>query len=258
MGYNKFIISGKIFELYEYEKGLRIFYGNRKKKKTHQKSASNDDLVSDRKNEGQSSFQQARRRDNARRAVMAFRRLVLCQIGKFDNPLLITFTYAENIKSLQQGYKDFNAFIRSMRYKYGQSFRYVAVPEFQTRGAVHFHALFWGLAEQDSIVRQERSTRALAKSWKQGFVYVKQTDGNERLSSYLAKYMSKAFLSPNLANQRAYTSSRNCLRPIVGSGFDSIWAVLEEWELSTEVPCIVRDFDTQYLGKGRYSQYNLT
>lgn len=257
MGYNKFIISGKLFELYEYEKDLRPKLGNRKKTGKYEVTAPTVSLVATEQNDREGGGQ-GKRQDNARIARMAFTRIVLSNLGEPPFPLLFTLTYAENITSLKQGYSDFNAFVRSLRYRFGQSFKYIAVPEFQERGAVHFHALFWGLPKQDSLFRSERDTRLLATMWRKGFLFLKQTDGNERLSNYLAKYMQKAFLSPLLAGQKAYTCSRNIARPICGSGFDSVWVVLAEWELSTTPPLLLKSFESQWLGRGRYSQYNIT
>src|SRR5690606_27837965 len=112
----------------------------------------------------------------------------------------------------------------ALRNKFGKAFSYIAVSEFQKRGAIHFHALFWGLPAE--VFSQERQTRTIALIWKQGFVYMKETDGNDKLSSYLAKYMVKTFTDPRLKNKKAYLASRNIKRPKIIAGVDySFWAV---------------------------------
>lgn len=253
MGYNKFVVSGNVFELYEYEKNIEEY---RAIKRKHEKPVDNGNLGTTGSDE-ELERKLGKRRDNAKRAVMAFRRLVLCQLGRGENPILITLTYAENMEELGQGYRDFKAFINALRYRYGEQFRYVCVPEFQKRGALHFHALFWDLPKADILLQTERQTRLIASLWKRGFVFLKKTDGNNKLSSYLSKYMSKAFVDIRLRNQRAFSSSRNCLRPIVGSGFHAVNIVLDAWELSTETPLQTTQYETKWLGKGRYSLFEI-
>ena len=253
MGYNKMIAYGTYFELFEYEKRISENRGN------SGKSASRirvQDLESVREN---IENRYKKRKDSVGRASMAFRRLVLSNLGKSENPLLLTFTYKENITDIKQGYFDFGAFIRATRYKFGQDFRYIAVPEFQKRGAVHFHALFWGL--QSSAFGEEcewPKNRVTCESWKFGFVFLKQTDGDEKISSYLAKYLAKSFVDFRLKGQKSYISSRNIFRPIVvATGIDSIHYVLDDWVGVDNMPVQVKEYSTQWLGKGRWSLYKI-
>ena len=146
MGYNKFIRSGNQFELYEYENECV----SRGRPRGYKASADRSVLA----DSGKDTFQLARfikRKDNAQRASLAFRRIVLSNLGTSENPLLLTITFKENRGSLSECSRFFNLFTTNLRYRYGKQFRYIAVPEFQKRGAVHYHALFWGLPNQELI-----------------------------------------------------------------------------------------------------------
>ncbi len=253
MGYNKFIKSGKTLEIYQYERSRQIREGScrgyKGKDGVPGLASGGGDPLSPQEFEG-------KRKDNASRASMAFRRLILSNLGGSELPILVTCTYKENQTDIKQGYADFTAFVQALRYKYGPLFRYIAVPEFQRRGAVHFHALFWGLPE--TTVETERHTRLVATLWGHGFVYLKETDGNDKLSSYLAKYMAKSFIDYRLKNQKAYTCSRNLLRPqIVGniSNF-TLDAVIQEFGVAGKA-VTDRTYDTHWLGKAHYRVYNL-
>jgi hypothetical protein len=131
----------------------------------------------------------------------------------------------------------------------------VLVPEFQKRGAVHFHALYWGLPE--ALFRKERETRTLSRLWGHGFVFLKETDGHEKLAFYLAKYFTKAYQDPRLRNQKSYVASRNVKRPIVQKGPFIMSMVLDEYGV-TEEPLVDRTYTTKWLGEGRYRLFQLT
>ncbi len=126
---------------------------------------------------------------------------------------------------------------------------------FKRRGAVHFHALFWGLPE--TTVETERYTRLVAGMWGHGFVYVKMTDGNEKLSSYLAKYMAKSFIDYRLKNQKAYTCSRNLLRPQIVGGISSYSIDCYLQECGVKKPEVDKSYDTHWLGRARHRIYQL-
>jgi len=253
MGYNKIIVSGDSFEIYEYEKNISGFVGVRKRRS--QGEASQRLLASDREDSLQAR-QLGKRRDNAGRAKLAFARFVRSNLVGACSPALFTLTYKENETDLRKCYRDFTSFIQSLRYRFGGDFKYIAVPEFQKRGAVHFHALFWGLPE-DVVFRQERQSRFFAGLWGLGFLYIRPTDGSERLSSYLAKYMAKAYTDPRLAGFKAYVGSRNCLRPNVMLDISPVWPILDDYGLSTALPVQEKRYVTQWLGKGRYRFYQI-
>lgn len=225
MGYNKVIQYGNKVEIYEYAREPRVVDRRRRIPRKNEADVANVDLgvngtdsVSERK--------LGKRQDNSRRAKLDFRRLVEANLVGTDLPVLLTLTCKDNITDLAYGYKCLRSFNQALRYSYGKSFRYIVVPEFQKRGAVHFHALLWGLSEE--VVSQERTTRAVAMKWGMGFVFFKQTDGNVKIANYLSKYMAKAFTDPRLRNQKSYVASKNILRPVISKGTSSLWAVFDE------------------------------
>jgi len=251
MGYNKIIVSGPLIETYEYEKNIHPYIRPRTRASS---DVSSEVLDSDRANP-LSERVLGKRRDNAKRAQNDFGRLVRANLDGVVRPLLLTITYAQNQEDLAAAFGDFTAFIEALRYRYGKGFKYIAVPEFQKRGAVHFHALFWGLSE--ALLFRERKTRELAQAWGRGFIYIKPTDGNEKLSWYLAKYMSKAYLDPRLAGCKAYVASRNVSRPRVMSGISPLWPLLDDLGLSPSNMLHEKRFMTYWLGRAVYRRYQL-
>lgn len=197
---------------------------------------------------------QQRRRDNAQRSGVAFRRIVCSNLESIENPLLITFTHKENLGDISESNRLFKLFIQRARIKYGKEFRYIAVPEFQRRGAVHYHALFWGLPIE--LYYRERQTRELANIWGNGYTDIVLTDGNEKLSSYLAKYMIKNLQDDRLWNHKVYFCSRNIRRPVIVSGFETFKFIEKDYNLDALTPVVERKYDTQWLGEGRYRLFD--
>lgn len=254
MGYNKIISYGNFVELYEYEKDI-VRLGRADSERSSEPrmpsvGTDGEDTLSQRDNKESLG----RRPDNARRASLDFRRVVASNLGGSSSPLLVTITYRDNVTDLKEGYKDFSAYIQTLRHKFGKNFRYISVPEFQKRGAVHFHALFWGLPTE--VFLQEREARTLAELWGNGFIYLKETDGNEKLSFYLSKYMSKAFIDPRLKNQKSYVASRNILRPVTQKGFSPVWTILDDHNIEEE-PIVDKTYKTKWLGNGRYRLFRI-
>jgi len=251
MGYNKVVLSGDTLEIYQYEKNLSLYRREKRSTKgrvTNQMLASSgEDVLFQR--------QLGKRRDNARRAKVAFARLVRANLGGDDRPILITLTYAQNQTDIRSAYGDFTSFIQALRFRFGKGFKYIATPEFQKRGAVHFHALVWGLPK--TLVLREREDRVIAGLWARGFVSVDNTDGNEKLSYYLAKYMVKAYTDSRLIGQKAYIASRNVSRPVQYLDISPLWPLLEQFELSPSKLLRESEYMTQWLGKGRYKSYKL-
>ncbi len=236
--YTKTISYGDYIEIYEYEFKPREHSRIRDEK---------DGEVSE-------EIKFGKREDNILQTKRNFRRLVLANFSE-EKPLLINITYKENMTDIVIAYKHYRSFVQALRYKYGKEFKYIAVPEFQKRGAVHFHALFWGLPYE--VYSEERQKRTIFHLWgDKGFVDVVQTDGNDKLSSYLSKYMAKAFSDRRLKNQKAYVSSRNILRPVIESN-PMLLAVLFEKVGPDDKPVHDKEYETRYLGKCRYRLFKV-
>jgi len=257
MGYCKVIKYGAVLEVYDYENELRI-NGRRSRKFLSEfeeefsvPSVDSSEQVSQSKLE----CEVARRKDNAKRAEMEFRRLVSANLSRVDVPQFITFTYGRPVVEIEVGYRDFKACVQRMRYKIGQAFKYIAIPQWQPlSGRLHLHSLFWGLPTD--LFRTERHSRLVAALWGQGFVDVANSDGDLRISTYLSRYMVKSFLDPRLRFHKSYIASRNVLRPVVYSGVPK-WFFEQEYKLSTLQLLQKTEYQTKWLGKGRFSKYSL-
>lgn len=296
MGYNKFIKSGNQIELYEYEQDLPIRRIKRKREILRQQSTGvrtilgrtrggRDKLTEilggrrieeggteiqssesifhseDMESSGADTLQQItqkrqqKRRDNAQRSGMVFRRIISSNLTADENPLLVTLTHKLNQTDISESNRLFKLFIQRCRVKYGRTFRYIGVPEFQRRGAVHYHALFWGLPA--GLYNRERQTRELANIWGNGFTDIILTDGNKKLSSYLAKYMIKNLEDERLWNHKVFFCSRNIKRPVILSGVESVGFLEKDYGLETLTPIVERKYDTKFLGEGRYRLFDI-
>lgn len=258
MSYTKTISYSDLLEYYEYEKSIT---NNGRGGRTYQGTVRSEHLAQN----GTDTIctrepEQTKRTDNAHRTAMVFRRLVSANLGQFDKPLLISLTYAENITDIRRGHEDFNNFARNVRGTYGKHIRYIAVPEFQKRGAVHFHALFWGLNTQE-LARSERQTRVFARLWGHGYVDLVATDGDHKIAGYLSKYMAKAFKDKRLSGKKAFVCSRNIRRPVIQKNplitpyfYGGLLGIPD---LSTAEVLYEKTFVSQWLGKGRYRLFKI-
>ena len=243
MSYSKLIVSGLQAELYTYEKSPSTF--RQKRHVLRDMGIIRGDVLPER--------QLGKRQDNQRHVALAFRRIVISNFVGSVPPIFVTFTF-RIYQPIRQGYKSFNLFIKRLRYQFGENFRYIAVPEFgkQNTQRLHFHALIWGLPLE--IMQREREERTLAKIWDYGFVDVVVTDGNPKVGSYLAKYMSKAYVHPEMFNQKSYVASRNILRPVFYTDFASL---MVDYALDTDAPVKTKSYDTKWLGRCEYRLYQL-
>jgi len=192
--------------------------------------------------------------ENARRAVLGFKRLVSANMGGVDMPVFASLTYAENFTNLRLARKDFNSFARGLKDEFGDNLRYLVVAEFQERGAVHFHALVWGIPTE--VVARERLTRLVAGLWGKGFADLKVTRSPQGIAIYLSKYLTKTFLDPRLHGMKAYVASRNIIKPVVDKNAMLLpYLYGAGYKLSTAVPLHEKEFMTQWLGKGRLRIY---
>jgi len=236
MGYVKVIQSGKRVETFEYDRypqGGRPF-GKRTAPNPYRKNV-------------------GRRRDNALRARENFRRLVAANLGGNVSPAFITLTFAFDVGT-KAAFKNLKRFAERLRRTRFPTLRYIAVVEWQKRGRLHFHLLVWGIDEK--TIATERKTRNLQRVWLRGYLDARPSDGHPRLATYMAKYLFKAMSDIRYGHQKAYTTSRNVVRPLLWKN-DEATQYMELMELSTRPACSNREYMTQFLGRANYKQFDL-
>lgn len=247
MTYIKVIQSGDLIEKYEYEKSPPTPVS--RKAKSGRIAKWSDQLTEERR----ADWVHKRRASSINRCRQSFRRLVRANL--YDGiPVLLTLTMLD-IVDLRSAYRCYHEFGQRLRRFIGPGASWIAVPEFQKRDAVHFHVLMWGLPE--SYVADEPRTRRIQNIWRYGYVDLVPTDGSPKLSTYLAKYMSKAMQDPRLLGEKAYSASRNILRPVSLNAQATIDYACEAWGIDTALPDHEKEYDTAWMGKCRYSTYTI-
>jgi len=262
MGYQKVIHSGSLLEVFTYEKNLP------ERRKVRSKDSYSKQRYAPR----------PRHPDSIRRARTSFKRLVRINLSRESNPSLFTFTMHQKL-SYGASSRIFTRFIARLGTGRGKRFRYIAVPEFQKRGAVHWHVLIWGLPKfyacQGSWKKKgkywifnhecpsgrqcERRTRVISRLWLRGFVDGIATDGSPRLSTYLSKYLSKAMHDQRSLGKKTYHTSHNILRPMhASSSSESIQAILQENVIPDQQPLTEKEYPSEWLGKVVYKQYEIS
>lgn len=119
---------------------------------------------------------------------------------------MLTLTYKANMQDLSKAWADLKAFNRIMKKRYKDKWKYIAVPEFQKRGAVHFHMAISGYFDVNYVRSIWRSVVG------EGNIDItspgkidKNTWNPKRIAQYLAKYISKT--DSVEFNKRRYSSS---------------------------------------------------
>ncbi len=151
---------------------------------------------------------------NIIRSKLACQRLAKC--NSKDWQTFITLTFAENIENISQANKFFSYFIDKIRKIY-KDLKYICIPEFQKRGAVHYHLLTnIGIDNTNLIYTQEGNKKFLhIKYWKHGFTNVQIIKGDiKKIIGYISKYMTKD-VDNRLFSKHKYLYSQNLNKPTI-------------------------------------------
>jgi len=247
--YRKVIVSGGIFEVYSY---------GRPPNNNLKPSDGFEDRFQDIKDglDDRLDRKDERRLQTVRDARNLTRRLALMNFNSKDK--FITLTYAENMMDLEKADKDFESFVRNMKYRYElKGLKYLAVREKQKRGAIHFHLLCdWkhDFGSEEEIRHHERFIGE--KVWKQGFVDIKQIDYVDNVGAYLIKYMTKNLSVELYKGKKIYLCSKGLERPVEYKGLEAE-ALIKFYELDHEKEVFTNSYESEYLGEITYKEYNL-
>jgi len=152
-----------------------------------------------------------RRADNLNAVRNGVRRLVNANVGKYGyEPCFLTFTFKRNEQCIDTAWSDWHAFMRRMRSAYG-TLHALTVMEFQKRGAVHFHCIFFNLPPE--VEKNERTSRNIAKLWGHGFVDIERVRSAKNVGAYVCKYLNKSSSDKRLLGKKFYSTTRNLFKP---------------------------------------------
>lgn len=226
----KIIISGNVVEVYQYEKPVAYDFRERSERQRGKRDPSDP-------REGRRPTSLARTRNELRRKILA----------NFTNESkFVTLTFAENVTDLDRANGEFKKFIQRLRRRYG-NFKYVAVIEFQKRGAVHYHMI----SNLTYVKKAE-----LAEIWQNGFVQINRIKHVDNVGAYVIKYMTKDTADPRLNGRKAYLASRNLDEPIEYAG--EIAEQLLAQLIKEKEPVYSSEYESEYNGLVKYTEYNLT
>lgn len=132
----------------------------------------------------------------------------------------VTLTFSENLTDLSRANKIFNFWISNIR-KLKKDFKYLAVPEFQKRGAVHYHVLS-NLSFDNIVITEQKIKKGKAinyntlydcKYWNYGFCRFDNIQNDKvKIWRYLTKYMIKD-IDNRLFGKKRYFFSQNLIKP---------------------------------------------
>jgi hypothetical protein len=154
-------------------------------------------------------------------------------------PMFMTITFQKNEQDFILANLEFHKFIKRLNYlnkqHSGGNIMYVAVHEFQKRGAIHFHIVIFNMEFIPNIFQE------LLNIWgKNGSIDNKVVDSLPILMSYVFKYMQKKFSVTHIKNQKRFYSSKGLCKPNVirdsGEVEDIIKAVPREIPYQTCEP----------------------
>ncbi len=228
----RIVKTGQRLEIYQYEKPLLLH------RKTYQKGL-------DRKRPERGQEYRSRK---AHRANNTLRRLAN---GNFiERVVFVTLTFNNDqtfdISDISASNKRLRAFIKRLQLRFPE-LKYIAVLEFQQRGAVHYHLL----CNLPYIEKEE-----LSSIWSHGFVDIQYVQDTQKIGGYLAKYMAKNSTDPRFSEHRSYFTSKNLERPQTFYGFQAL--IMLDKSLQEKMSLAFQnEYYSRFNGKVNFGEYNL-
>lgn len=232
--YKKLIISGNVAELYEYQYPLIKGILNKKIGRGNAKNTDNITKAENRKKTQYRAKKQVYRLINSNAYVLK----------KF-----VTLTFEENLTDIKKANRCFKTFIQRLNYylevNHKSKLKYVAVIEFQQRGAIHYHLLCNAPYIENQV---------LNKIWGNGFVKINKIDNVDNVGAYVTKYMNKDLSDNRLQGQKCYLVSKNLEKSIKITEEAVISSLLPQLDIKREYKT---NYTTEYNGDVVYTQFVL-
>ena len=165
----------------------------------------------------------------------------------------LTLTFKDNLTNVKEANILFKAFIRRLKkFIHPVELKYLAVIEFQERGAVHYHVLLnLEFIDFDKI----------SEIWGNGFVFINKIRHVDNVGAYIIKYMTKDNKDTRLMGLPAYLRSRNLKEPkkFLFTDIDNEHHLeyIDKLENIESKKIYSAEYDTEFTGKCVYTQYNL-
>lgn len=154
-------------------------------------------------------------------------------------PVFATFTFADNIKEPKQANRLYTSFIKRLNYSLTKNksltLKYLTVIEFQKRGAVHYHTVFFNLPYYKGDVQ-----KYFREIWSYGFTKINAVNDLQHLSNYVVKYLTKNNRDKRLDGQKYYFSSKGLIQPREFYDKNNILQLLKK------LPSNIETIQTQY------------
>lgn len=151
---------------------------------------------------------------NIMRSKLQCQRLAKCNSNIWET--FITLTFADNVTDIKIANKEFNKFIYKIKRVY-KDLKYICVPEFQKRGAVHYHLLTnINISNDKLIYKQVDNNKYLhIKYWNNGFDKIENIKGDiKKIIGYISKYMTKD-IDNRLFGKHRFFYSQNLDKPCI-------------------------------------------
>lgn len=238
----KVVRSGDVIEVYRYEKG--VFKGGINERGR----AGNGSISEEEKGRNREIVLMRARRD--------LRRIINANVNQWGDDVtskFVTLTFRDNVDDLDKANYEFRQFIKRLNYKvYGKkcsNLKYSVVVEFQERGAVHYHVIFYNLPYTKSDVIEE--------VWGNGFIKINKIDNIDNVGAYICKYLTKSNDDCRLRGRKSYFNSRGLKKPMEvfldDDGLENI-----KKSLPGQAMTYKGEFENEYVGRIEYEQYNLS
>lgn len=231
----KIVMSGKFLEYYRYSKALSKGF-KKEKPKSKLKQLEIDFSLPD--------IVIGKRDDNISRTRTRIKRLVNSNL---DLNKFVTLTFADNLKDIKTANRHFTNFIKKLKNKFSY-LKYLAIIEFQKRGAVHYHFL---------CNLEYLPNAKLKEIWGHGFVRINKIKDVSNLGAYVCKYLNKDAGNKKMFGQKKYFYSKNLEEPQEFFNQKTINQLSDFYNLSELKPDYKSTFSNIYIGEVEYRQFSI-